>query len=443
MNVNPSLTPPNKRGAEDAGRYFRYMAEFVGFGEQDAQIIRQTGSLIDRHLPEIVGKFYDHLLRYPPTRRFFLKKDGSLDQDYVELRMRHLTNFWLRTAGGVFDDDYASYVDYVGRAHTSHGADPSIYIPERYVIGQVGMMQHAISEALSRELRGVDDELEFQAVEAWDKLMMVILEMLSRAYGNEREAETFQALVAVDGALVARLAAEAVEHEMGRTQAAPMKEVAVADASAIPDGGRKIVQVEGLSIGVFHHKGGWYALRNSCVHRGGPVATGSLVDDTLYCPWHGFPFDVISGQCLLDPSARLETYAVAVREGRVTLQLPIQPNETPAAVPQPAPGARPALLYPNQFRLADIPPGQIRRLQVDDQDVAVFNAGGRFYATQDACTHTDGPLSEGDLDGAIVTCFLHGSRFDITTGAVLSGPARQPLRTYQVVIEGEIGSVIG
>lgn len=437
MNASPTISAPTKRGAEDAGRYFRYMAEFVGFGEQDVAVIRQTGPLIDKHLPEIVSKFYDHLLRYPPTRKFFLRKDGSLDQDYIELRMRHLTNFWLRTAAGVFDDDYASYVDYVGRAHTSHGADPAIYIPERYVIGQVGMVQHAISEALSRELRGVDDELEFRAVEAWDKLMMVILELLARAYGNEREAETFQPLVTVDADLVTRLASEAVEHELGQTQAAPMQEVAVAEAAAISDGGRKIVQVEGLSIGVFHHKGGWYALRNSCVHRGGPVATGSLVDDTLYCPWHGFSFDVSTGVCLLDPSARLETYRVSVRDGQVYLQIPVQQTESGPAAPSAT------SLHPNQFLLADIPSGQIRRLQVDGQAVAVFNAGGRFYATQNACTHTGGPLSEGDLDGDVVTCFLHGSRFDVTTGAVLAGPARQPLRTYQVVVEGEIGSVVG
>jgi hypothetical protein len=41
--------------------------------------------------------------------------------------MRHLSNFWLRTADAVFDDDYARYVDYVGRAHTARGADPNIY----------------------------------------------------------------------------------------------------------------------------------------------------------------------------------------------------------------------------------------------------------------------------------------------------------------------------
>lgn len=143
----------SKQGADDAGQYFRYMAEFVGFSADDAKIIRQTKPFIAIHIPDIVAAFYEKILRYPPTRKLFLAKDGLLDRDYLQLRMSHLTNFWLRTADGVFDDTFARYIDYVGRAHTSHGADPSIYIAERYVIGQIGFIQHAISDALSKELR--------------------------------------------------------------------------------------------------------------------------------------------------------------------------------------------------------------------------------------------------------------------------------------------------
>ena len=71
-------------------------------------------------------RVYAHLLRYPPLRQLFLRADGTIDEPYLKLRMRHLSNFWLRSAEGVFDDEYARYVDYVGRAHTSHGADPNI-----------------------------------------------------------------------------------------------------------------------------------------------------------------------------------------------------------------------------------------------------------------------------------------------------------------------------
>jgi nitrite reductase/ring-hydroxylating ferredoxin subunit/hemoglobin-like flavoprotein len=424
-------------GAQDSGQYFRYMAEFVGFTEADAAVIRTTRPLIEKHLPAIVGKFYAHVLRYAPTRKFFLKKDGTLDKEYLELRMRHLTNFWLRTAEGRFDDDYARYVDYVGRAHTARGADPSIYIPQRYVIGQVGMMQHAISEAISNELRHVDDETEFKAVEAWDKLMMVVLDLLSRAYGVEREPEGYAAPVEVDRAWVEDVAAGAVAKEHGARLPQPTQAVVVASAAEIPDGGRKIVELGGLSIGIFHHGGQWYALRNSCVHRGGPVATGSLKGDILVCPWHGFQFDVRDGVCVADPSARLDTYKVEVVDGHVVLHVPEEAATAAPAAPAPPPQQLPA----NAFRVDDVAPGRIKQLLVGAEEVAVYNVDGTFYATHNECTHAAGPLSESDLEGKVVTCFLHGSCFDVTTGAVLCGPATEPVKTYKVTVLDGIGTV--
>jgi nitrite reductase/ring-hydroxylating ferredoxin subunit/hemoglobin-like flavoprotein len=438
MNASETQNNVTKRGAEDSGQYFRYMAEFTGFTQADAEIVKKTKPIIEKHLPDIVTKFYSHLLRYPPTRKFFLKKDGSIDHEYLELRMRHLANFWLRTADGVFDDDYARYVDYVGRAHTSRGADPKIYIAERYVIGQVGMVQHAISEALSQELRDDDPELAFQAAEAWDKLMMVILELLARAYGNEREAAAFDPLVPVDAEMVA----EVVKDVFERDEQGPTKDVFVAEVGAIHDGERKIIQVDDLSIGVFHHKGGWYALQNSCVHRGGPVATGNVDGDTLVCPWHGFEFSITTGECLADPSARLDMYPVEVRDGQIYLEVPDQAGakgpQEPTAVPLAAgsPG-----LKPNEFRVGDIPSGQIRLVRVGGEEVAVYDIDGSLYATQDACTHRGGPLSEGDLSGCVVTCPLHGSQFDVTTGQVVQGPATAPLTCYRVIVDGEMGRI--
>jgi nitrite reductase/ring-hydroxylating ferredoxin subunit len=224
--------------------------------------------------------------------------------------MRHLTNFWLRTADAIFDDDYARYVDYVGRAHTSRGADPRIYIAERYVIGQVGFLQHAITEILVKELYVMDEVLTIRAQEAWSKFMMVLLEMLSRAYNPERMVDQADALLAVDREQIERLAAEAFEIEHGEGKPITYKRVTIAGAGEIPDGERKIVKIDGLSIGVFHHNGKWYALRNSCLHRGGPVCTGTLEDDTLTCPWHGFQYDVIDGRLLVDPAAHLDTYPI-------------------------------------------------------------------------------------------------------------------------------------
>lgn len=432
-----------RRGAEDSGRYFRYMTEFVGFTSADAEAIRQSGLVIEKYIPEIVADFYAHLLRYPPTRKYFLKKDGSLDQDYLQKRMHHLTNFWRRTASGVYDDEYARYVDYVGRAHTSHGADPSIYIAERYVIGQVGFIQHAISNALSKELHEFDPDLEHRSIRAWNMLMMVILEMLSRAYGREHEAENFEARLQVDQASVRELAIETYEKGLGLTRPRPYKNVMVALVEEIPEGERKIVQVDDLSIGVFHHKGHWYALHNHCLHRGGPVATGCLEDDTLICPWHGFQYNVTNGQLLVDPAVKLEMFALTIQDGKVYLRVPDLALETAegaeSQAPEPAPAA-PAL-QENEFYAAELAPGQVRLVYVAGEGVAVYNLDGKLFATQDACTHAGGPLSEGELEGENIICPWHASCFDVTNGEVRCGPAKQPLKTFQVVVDGEIARV--
>jgi nitrite reductase/ring-hydroxylating ferredoxin subunit len=95
------------------------------------------------------------------------------------------------------------------------------------------------------------------------------------------------------------------------------------------------------------------------------------------------------------------------------------------------------ILKDDRFRIDAVPPGSALLVG----DVAVFNAGGSFCATQAKCTHRGGPLNEGTLDGSTVTCPWHGSQFNVCTGAVLRGPATEPAKTYRVIVEGEIGRV--
>lgn len=474
--MDPKPFIPEQQDVEDAGRYFRYMSEFVGFTPADGEAIRRSGLIVEKHLPAIIGRFYTNLLQHPPTRKFFIKPDGTVDEDYLRLRMYHQANFWRRAAAGGYDDDFAHFVDYVGRAHTSHGADRRLYIDERYVIGMVGFVQHAIIDALQRELTEYDPELERDAVKAWNKLCMVILEMLARAYGHDRDTEEYAQLLPVDPQEIHEISVNAYEKGLGLRRRYDFKEVAVAAAAEIPDGERKIVTIDGLSIGVFHHKSGWYAIRNQCLHRGGPVAAGRLVDDNVVCPWHGYTYNITDGRLLIDPTAKLETYPVSIVDDMVFLRVPAHIEEDePAAVSGPpvavqeapraesvasAPAAPPApsvaetaapepqadaanpILLPNEFRVAEIAPGRIGLVSVDGQDVAVYNVAGSFYATANECTHADGPLNEGELDGVTVTCPWHYSCFDVTTGAATCPPARDPVKTFKVVVDGLVGRVV-
>lgn len=88
-------------------------------------------------------------------------------------------------------------------------------------------------------------------------------------------------------------------------------------------------------------------------------------------------------------------------------------------------------------RATDIREGEMNVVDVAGTKVALTRIDGRLYAFDDTCTHTGCSLAGGDLEGTVVTCPCHGSRFDATTGAVLRGPARRPVRSHAVTTDGD------
>ena len=86
---------------------------------------------------------------------------------------------------------------------------------------------------------------------------------------------------------------------------------------------------------------------------------------------------------------------------------------------------------------SEIASGQVKSVTVDEQAIGLANVDGQFYAFADVCTHDDGPLAEGDLDGRAIICPRHGARFDIRTGEALSRPASVDLAVHEVAIEGD------
>jgi 3-phenylpropionate/trans-cinnamate dioxygenase ferredoxin component len=82
-------------------------------------------------------------------------------------------------------------------------------------------------------------------------------------------------------------------------------------------------------------------------------------------------------------------------------------------------------------------PGQAIRVTVDGAAVAVFNVAGVLFAVDARCTHVGGPLDRGPVSGTTVTCPLHGSQFDLRTGAVVRGPASRPVKSYRVTPEAD------
>ncbi|HET7559389.1 MAG TPA: non-heme iron oxygenase ferredoxin subunit [Limnochordia bacterium] len=85
----------------------------------------------------------------------------------------------------------------------------------------------------------------------------------------------------------------------------------------------------------------------------------------------------------------------------------------------------------------DVPLGGALRVEVAEQEIALFNIDGEIYAIGDICSHARASLSEGDVDGFTVACPKHGSLFDVRTGEALTLPAFRPVPKYEVRITGD------
>ncbi|MGI3785701.1 MAG: non-heme iron oxygenase ferredoxin subunit [Janthinobacterium lividum] len=87
--------------------------------------------------------------------------------------------------------------------------------------------------------------------------------------------------------------------------------------------------------------------------------------------------------------------------------------------------------------VGDVAPGSALAVEVDGTEVAIVRSGDRFYAIADECSHAAVPLSEGDVEGCTLECYLHGSRFDLRTGEPLGLPAIDPVPVYRCRVAGD------
>ena len=88
-------------------------------------------------------------------------------------------------------------------------------------------------------------------------------------------------------------------------------------------------------------------------------------------------------------------------------------------------------------RTNDLEDGELMAVEVDSEPVCLAKVDGTIYAFTDDCTHIGGPLNEGELDGDMLTCPWHGAQFNVRTGKVLRGPARQDIQTYPVKVDND------
>lgn len=122
-----------------------------------------------------------------------------------------------------------------------------------------------------------------------------------------------------------------------------MREVVIGEAAAFPNPGRRVVEVDGTAVGVFCRDGKFTAFENVCPHMGGPVCQGKIIarvlelvtedktslglsfskDQTnVACPWHGYEFDITTGQHQGNPRMRLRPVKIEIVDGDLVITVP-------------------------------------------------------------------------------------------------------------------------
>lgn len=88
-------------------------------------------------------------------------------------------------------------------------------------------------------------------------------------------------------------------------------------------------------------------------------------------------------------------------------------------------------------KVSELAPGQAKQVQIGRRVLALYNIDGRFYVTDDTCTHALASLTEGYIEGDIVECPLHQGCFHIPSGKAMGPPVTQDVRVYPVKIVDE------
>ena len=88
---------------------------------------------------------------------------------------------------------------------------------------------------------------------------------------------------------------------------------------------------------------------------------------------------------------------------------------------------------------SELPNGERLFVEIEARPLVIFNIAGQFFSIGDVCSHDDGPVGEGDIEGFNITCPRHGAEFDIRTGKVMQMPAVVDIPAYPVrVVDGMI-----
>ncbi len=172
---------------------YEYLAEFMGFGEEEAAVVHESATLLSPLIPGLVDGVYEKLHAYDCTWRHFLPRhhgfEGEvpaaleelpLDHPQIEYRKQHLARYLERLVTASYDGRMAGYLHVVGSIHTSHAGNAQIAVPLVQMNALLGYVADAITAALlNAEL---PEEKKTAMIRAFTKLLWLQSDFITRHY---------------------------------------------------------------------------------------------------------------------------------------------------------------------------------------------------------------------------------------------------------------------
>jgi hypothetical protein len=168
-----------------------YLSEVIGMTQGDWNAIHESAAVLAPVVDGLVDAVYEKLWGYDATQRHF-RRPGSgfkepvfedimdLDHAYIAFRKERLRKYLVRLVSGVYDDKFASYIDWAGRIHTAKAGAPQIEVPLVQMNALMGFVSAAVVSTLWNLV--VDNDQRRRMIEAWNKLLWIQNDLISRHY---------------------------------------------------------------------------------------------------------------------------------------------------------------------------------------------------------------------------------------------------------------------
>ena len=163
----------------------RQMADFVGFTDDDLELVRESGPILLARADDLAAAVYEHFLSYPATARYFLTRDGEVNETRLD-RRKHSLARWLRNSIEFrIDEQFPVFLLAVGVVHSNPPAPAGRHgsIPARFMTGTISFIQTQVALVLAEEVNDATRALRMSA--AWNKMLMLQLDVLLAGYVTE------------------------------------------------------------------------------------------------------------------------------------------------------------------------------------------------------------------------------------------------------------------